>query len=427
MATHDDFNFTSRSDGGPQYFESAWSSFMNTYNIGGTEPGSNNNRTYSWSIRFNNYGKQIFDTAVDDSGDVFLNGTFQFSMGGYNGQSSRTTPGFITPGVYTISATSNNTGSGPYGVALDWTGFVPPAGPSIQTFQANPNPQTSPTNGTPSYSTTLSWNITNSDNAPWSAGYQGTITSSAGESWTLSSFSGSLNITNLPQSVVGTNSPATRSYTLTTSLSTRSGSTVSEVITVSAYNDNTPNNFTVPSTTTIGTSLNSLEASTQYIVYVGQITGIDMSTAVVCNTSGLQASTNQSNWSNAIYITNNQGLYLRFTSQPFNTDPSGLTNPRTYSFSVGTLSKTFTATTRAPDVNETFDFGDNATVAYPYPDIDIISNTPTQYIESPTTLTVDDIEIPVEIKVDQPNAEIRIKAFGNSTFGSWTNVREKFP
>ena len=147
-----DFSWTSRSNGGPQYNEGAWSSFMNTYNVGGTDgPTFGIERTYSWTITFNNYGRQKFWTAVDDSGSVYINGSYQFNMGGFNGQTSRTTPGYFAPGTYTISATSRNSGAGPWGIALDWYGYDPPI-PSINSFTANPNPIIQ------GQCTTLSWN-----------------------------------------------------------------------------------------------------------------------------------------------------------------------------------------------------------------------------------------------------------------------------
>lgn len=290
--------------------------------------------------------------------------------------------------------------------------FVPI--PTINSFTASPNPQTS-TGGTPIYTTVLTWTTTNG------SGGSATITSNAGETWNVSSLGGNLNITNLPQSTTGTLSPATRTYTLT--VANELNESVTSNITVSAYNDNTPNTPTIPTTTTTGVSLNSLEPNTSYQIVLNNITGIDMQTLVTAISAGLDTSTNASSWSSSLLITNNQSVYFRFTSQAFNTDPSGLTNSRTYSFSIGSYTGSFTATTRAPDVNETFDFGDNAG-NFPYPDIDQISNTPTQYLNSPTTVTIDDTEIPIEIKTNDSNAEIRIKPLGAQTFGSWQSTRQ---
>jgi hypothetical protein len=296
--------------------------------------------------------------------------------------------------------------------------FVPI--PTINSFVASPSTQSSGSNGTPAYDTILSWTTTNGSNGSAS------ITSSAGETFTVSSLGGTLNITNLPQSTAGSTSPATRTYTLT--VKNELNESVTSTITVSAYNDNVPNDFTLPATTTIGTSLSSLEPNIEYKVLSPGISGIDMITAVSSLSAGLDLSLDGASWASTVFITNNQAFYLRFTSQPFNTDPSGLTNPITYNYKVGTLSKSFTATTRAPDVGEFFDFG-NATTNYPYPDIDQVANTPSQYIQSPTVYTVGDsgkppdAEIPVEIKVSDPNAQIRITPAGSIIPGSWQTPR----
>jgi len=363
--------------------------------------------SYGWSSPSNSVSQTIqirnpSGTAVASNSGSGTSGTFTVTATNLNPSLSYSIWGSASSYLGATFAIVQGYGT------ISYTGLNPAV---INTFIASPNPQNSIINGVPAYNTTLSWTTTDATTL--------TLTSSASESWDVSGTSNK-NITNLPQSVVGTNSPATRSYTLTASNAAGSNT---NTITVESRNDNSPTGLSIPSTTIGGVSLNSLEPSTQYTIYLGAAGGIDMSTLVNCTTSGLEASSNQSSWSNIIYVTNTQGVYLRFTSQPFNTDPSGLTNSKSYSFSVGTYSNTFTAITRAPNVNEIFDFGDSI-ANYPNPDIDVIANTPTTYIQSPTTLVVDNVEVPVEIKVGQADAEIRIKTQGNSTFGSWQSARQ---
>lgn len=223
------------------------------------------------------------------------------------------------------------------------------------------------------------------------------------------------------QSVAGSTSPASKTYTLT-ACSSGTGyplTCVSESITVYVYNDNTPNSFSI-------SSLNNLEPNTQYTTSVGPITGIDVATTVT-GSSGLDFSVNGSNWSSTLSITNNTSFFVRTTSLSFNTDPNGLVNNKTCYVDVGTIRRYFDVQTRAPNVQEIFDYGDT-TNAYPYPDIDAISNTPIQYLVSPTTLTVDNIELSnpygVEMKSDQPETQVSIKTFGSSTFGAWKYLRQ---
>ena len=401
-----DFSWTSRSTGGPQHNDPAWSSFMNTYNIGGTEPNVyNTTRQYNWTITFNNYGRQKFWTAVDDYGDVRINGQYQFNMGGFGGQSSRTTPGYFAPGTYTISAISVNSGAGPYGVALDWYGFDPPPPPTINSFSASPNPQNSG-NGIPQYSTTLSWNSSGLGST------SATITSSAGETFNVSS-SGSLNINNLPQSNANGTSPATRSYTLT--VSNNGGSTTSN-ITVSSRNDNTPTN-------TWTTSFINLEPNTQTTVNIGTLSGVDMPTTISTTGDGNFVGLNNS-FGGSVNFSNGQTVQLRTTTLPFNTDMTGVSSTDTFG---NTNTKVVTVTTpsgnvlvsfqtRAPRVKEDFDYDDNLNT-FPYEDIDLVTNNPLEFSVS-AKIDVDDIEIAQEIKTNDPDVQVSINS------GEWQNIRE---
>jgi len=144
-----DVNWSSRVGGGPKSYDPYWSGFMNTYNVGGY--GGDFQKTFSWTITFQTYGRQKFDTAVDDYGSVYINGVYQFDMGGYGGQTSRTTPGYFSPGTYTITATSFNSGGGPWGIALKWTGIALVPAPTILEFYTN-NPEI-----TVGENSTLSW------------------------------------------------------------------------------------------------------------------------------------------------------------------------------------------------------------------------------------------------------------------------------
>lgn len=288
--------------------------------------------------------------------------------------------------------------------------FVPV--PVINTFTASPNPQNS-SGGSPLYTTTLTWTTTNG------SGGSATITSGSGETWNVSSLGGNLNITNLPQSTTGTTSPATRTYTLT--VKNEINESVTSTITVSAYNDNVCNDYTVES------QLNK-EPNTTYQWTVGPISGIDMPTYVQAS-SGCELSLTATSWSNNIFITNNQSFFVRSTTLAFNTDPNGLVNTKNLYIDIGPVRRYFDVQTRAPNINEIFDYGDSTTV-FPYPDIDQISNSPTPYITSPTTLTVDNVELATpegtEMVSNNSETQVRIKTFGNSSFGSWVYLRQGF-
>lgn len=333
----------------------------------------------------------------------------QTAQGGGGGGSG------YNPSAATITGDSFHSGNG-Y-ITLSYTDVQP----ELTSFSYTPIPQTSGLVGTPDNTVTLNWTVKDASLVQIYSG--ATLVSST--SYGLGTNSGFVLVNTGLQSVAsntgGVNTPATKNYTLVASYGSV---TVSSTITVQVYNDNTPSSVPISSTTTTSVSLNNLAANTQYIVEVGPVRGIDMKTLVTCNTTGLQASlTGGGGWSNSIVIDPNSIFYLRFFSLTFNTDPSGLTNPRTLSFDVGTsTNNTFVATTRAPDVQETnFEFA-NSVNNLPNPDIDQLSGGTNQYIVSPTTVIVNDVEIDVPVKVDKPDAQVRITSGG--VVGQWIDAQQ---
>ena len=272
---------------------------------------------------------------------------------------------------------------------------------SIGDFYATPNPVQSSI--TQSYSTTLNFSFSNATAA--------TITSSTGESWNVLNTS-SLTINNLPQSSVGSNSPATRSYTL--SVSNPQSSTTSD-LTVSVYNDNSPSNSWT-------TSFSNLNPNTTVDLTLGTIQGIDMPISASTSASNTLFGVGGS-FGNPLTVNNGNTLVLRTTTLPYNTDVSGVTgiygktNSKTVGVTVGSVSFNVTVTTKAPRISEDFDFG-NVNNQYPFEDIDLISNTPTEYLAT-GQIPINDVEIPVEFKSDNPNLQINVNGTG------WKDVRQK--
>ncbi len=333
-----------------------------------------------------------------DRGTQGSDGNFG-STGGSGGQSK------YNPSIATIVSGSNGTNFGNGSITLTYEVVTP----VINSFTATPNPQTSGSDGIPNFNTSLSWSTTDAQTVTINQGI-GSVSADGGTT-----------VTNLPQSTAGSNSPATRTYTLTACAGTVC---VTRNLTVSVTNDNTPNSYTVP-------NQNNVEPSATITTQVGPITGIDMVTSVTGG-PGVSVSNNNVNFSSSTTIQNNGIFYVRVTSLPFNTDPNGLTNTGTYSVTVGTIQRFFTVTTRAPDVNETFNYS-NKSDYVPFPDIDTIPdpdadprNQSNQYITS-ETLLIDDVELGtpngVEIKSSDPNVQIRVKRFGQSTFSSWQDIR----
>jgi hypothetical protein len=391
-----------------------WSAQMNSLNIGGSDSGSGASRTYSWSITFQSFGKQQFRTAVDDTGSISIDGVFQFNSGGFGGWTLRETPTNFAPGTYTISMSSVNSGGGPWGMAADWVGVSTPSPPSITSFYADPNPQNSSVSGSPLYSTTLYWS-SNSTTPITSA----KITSNVDNISLPNSASGNTSITNLPQSS-NNNTPATRTYTLELC---NIGGCDTEPLIVNARNDNTPSN----TWTTLHENIEPNESNATKSI--GTLSGVDMVVKVETTDSAVEfSSSNNSGFNNPQYFTNGQTIYLRTTGAPYNTDISNLPvgsefgkfNNKVIPVTVGSLDAfNVTFQTKKPKIREDFDFG-NVTGNYPYEDIDLIVNDPQlEFYVQTSTVTINDVDIPVEIRSDNPNTQVLIN---NSN--TWKNIRE---
>jgi len=291
--------------------------------------------------------------------------------------------------------------------------------PTIDVFSASPNPITS-SNGVPSSSTIISWSYTSEDGSGNSVATTFTIQSGV-TSYSVSGSSGTLVVNDVGQSEAGVTSPRTRDYTMTV---TNAAGTASQTITVSALNDNTPTSITPGTTASPGTlNITSLEPNVVYYTRV-DFTGVDMNT-FANGSAGVRVSADAITWDTNVLIPTTQSFfYVEYTSPPFNSDrtPSGQnqagqtlgqTNTQTINFSFGTQSSSFNVTTRAPILEETFNF-DGLPLspdAYPNPDIDTTFNPSDAYIIT-NTANMNDIEVSSEIKTDNPDVQVSINTGG---------------
>jgi hypothetical protein len=273
--------------------------------------------------------------------------------------------------------------------------------PEIISFSANPNPQTN-SNGTPTSDTILTWATFGAETL--------SINQGVGD---LSTNSGNTGVISVGvQSIVGSLSPAQKTYTLT---ATNTAGSVTQDVTVSIFNDNTPS-------TSWNTIFSNLEPSTEYEFSLGQLQGVDMNTiGTVTGDGNFLGTSFGGSFSSSINFVPGSNVVLKFTTLPFNTDISGetgiygKTNTKIIPVTIGTQSFNVTVRTRPPIIAEDFNYFNN-TGQYPYEDIDLITNNPSQYSLT-NVVTTDNIDIPVEIKTDNPNVQVNINGTG------WTNVR----
>lgn len=281
--------------------------------------------------------------------------------------------------------------------------LLPPL--TISTFVANPNPQNSST-GVPQYSVTLNWTIQGG-----SGSYISTVTNLS-TNQVYNNVTSGLNISNLPQSVVGSNSPASVQFKL---LINDGYDTKEQTITVQVRNDNTPSNSWTQ-------TFSNLEPNTEYNLVLGQLQGVDMPTIGTTSGSGNFMGNASGTFAQSLTYNVNDQVRIKFTSLPFNTSLSGVpnnaiygnTNTKTIPVTIGTQSFNVTVTTRAPRIAEDFNLANNANLI-PFPDIDVIPGAPNDYAVS-EVMTVDDVEISSEIKTSDGNLQVNINGSG------WQNV-----
>ena len=325
--------------------------------------------------------------------------------------------------LYTFEA------NGPEGIATDAVQIIVATPPVIDEFSATPNPQDSAA-GFPLSTTTIAWRVTSEYDVTVEL-YEDSV-APGNLIGTFNTLAGDVpDVDTGLQSDFAVNSPAQRTYILVV---TNIGGTVTSNLVVNVFNDNTPDDYFVPSLTDV--EPNTLYSIKPLSVSTGStVDGLDMNYFY----SG-GPGTEISNDGGATWTTGSllcivgleDGLRVRVTSEPFNPNFPGQTNTSpNYSVTIGTLTRTFNITTRAPDDEETFNIP-NFDDYVPFPDIDTIididpsrPNQSTPYIETtPAPLDIDDIEIDVPIRTDNPDVQVRIKKSGSTLFGPWQDITE---
>lgn len=214
-------------------------------------------------------------------------------------------------------------------------------------------------------------------------------------------------------------------------------------------NDTDPTPLSVPNQAQIASgplagqisSLLELEPNQTYQMNVGSAAGIDAPTGFRSDSGGLSISRGSGFTTGNLTVTNGNPLRVRWNTGGFNTDktvsgfngdgapvgqynpPTG-TNSHTFSIGSGTANDvyTFQYRVRRPVIGEVIDL-ELSTTVFPNPDIDTVTPNPntTTFIETgpANALPLDDIEIPVDVKADDPDVQIRINGSG-----SWLDVQE---
>ena len=223
-------------------------------------------------------------------------------------------------------------------------------------------------------------------------------------------------------SVENGNSPIDAEITLTAVAGT---SSTTDTLTIPITNDNVPSNSFTTVFPQIGNGYDKASEETELL---GVLAGVDMPTIVSCPANAVFFANGNNGgttgFSNPQTFSNGDSIYMKAFSANFNPDTTGetgefgKTNTVTYSVTVGGLAPfDVVYTTRAPRIRETFDY-DGEAGELPFEEIDLPIDDSAEEFALTQILNMDDIEVDMEIKSDDPNVQIKINN------QDWQNIQE---
>lgn len=386
----------------PPQYSPTWGTFM-------FDNAVQDQGIYEYDIRFLEQGIQVFGTAADFDAQFYIDGEYLGDFGPANDNERLfTTKYYDAFTVHRLTFVRTDDGVKPSALAARWIRSEYSA-VNITDFSAAPRVLSNTAN------TILNWSVSNARKIEIDQNI-GDVTGKTQQS-----------IDTKLQSVVGVNSPASKIYTLTAY-----GNAPSDIETatveVLVFNDRTPNNIEIP-------NFYNREPNEIITYTLPTISGIDAPITVSGDDYVLVSSGVSQSYTKSVTVQNNATVNIKFPAPDFNQDPLTLDNTIEYYINVGTIRKYFTVTTRAPNDNEIFDFGD-VTNSVPYPAPLGNDENPPQYLVSPDTVepTAEEWQVElqypnnvtlqsgVEVKTTyNDQTQVRIKPFGGS-WGSWVNT-----
>lgn len=367
---------------------------------------------YEFDIRFLEQGIQVFGTAADDDCQFYIDGEYLGDFGPLNdNERIFTTKYYDALSVHRLTFVRTDIGIKPTAIAARWIRSEYNE-VEIVDFDAAPRILTNTT------TTNLTWTINNARKIE--------IDQNVGDVTNLTQ----IQVNTRLQSVVGTNSPASKIYTVT-AYGNAPSDIQTDIVEVLVFNDKTPDNIEIP-------NFYNREPNEIITYNLPAISGIDAPITVSGDDFVLVTSGTSESFTRSITVRNNDVVRIKFPTPDFNQDPETLDNSVEYYVDIGTIRKYFTVTTRAAEDREIFDFGDiSQEIPFPRPPGNDPSDGPsTEFLVSPDTVepTADQWEIElqnpnlvtfksgVEVKTTyNDKAQVRIKPFGGS-WGSWVNT-----
>lgn len=381
-----------------------FSTFLRDYGI-------DDGGTYTFDIKFSNSGKQKFKTSADGDAYFYIDGVYEFTLSSESTAPITTTNRLYEKDkVYRITIVANNTDRGPSAVAAQWTGYEY-AYVTINLFESNnftePGGSLVPTS-----KINLSWDIENAK--------QILIDNNVGDVTTVSS---KLVETYL-QSTFPSNSPATKSYTIT-AIGYVPTDIQTQTISVEVRNDNEFEYFQqgeskfyeIP-------SFLDIDGDEEETRLLGNIFGIDMQTSISSPNGDFTISiqNDPSFFSTSTTVNPGDQIYIKFSPPSFSTNEFGEPNIKQYVIDIGPIRKTFNVGRRDPSIRAVDFNAVDAIDAFPNPDIDTEDDiTPTEYLI--TTIPSTETETIELVTPNGPQVRTNIKSFSEGHITSPVEVR----
>lgn len=381
-----------------------WSQFLLDYGIAG-------NRTYTYDVIFSNSGKQKFKTSANGVAYFYIDGVYEFTLSSQSTAPTTTTNRLYEKDkIYRIEIIANDTDRGNVGVAAQWVGyeyeyvninsftyttFVETGGSRIPTSKVN-----------------LSWDIENAK--------QIIIDNNVGDVTTVSSKL----IETYLQSTYPSNSPATKTYTIT-AIGYVPTDIKTDTVEVSIKNDNEFEYFEQGNSKFYEIpSFLDIDSDEDQVRFLGSIYGIDMPTSITAINGDFTISiaNDPAFFSTSTTVNPGDSVYIKFSPPPFSTNEFGEPNIKQYVIDIGPIRKTFNVGRKNPSIRAVdFDAVD-AIDAFPYPDIDTEDDiTPTEYLI--TTIPNTETQTIELVTPNGPQIRTNIKSFSEGHITSPVKVR----
>ena len=225
------------------------------------------------------------------------------------------------------------------------------------------------------------------------------------------------------QSKYPENSPATKTYTIT-AVGYVPTDVQTDTLTVSIKNDNEFEYFEqgdskfyeIP-------SFLDIDSDDEEVRLLGNIYGIDMKTNISSPNGDftIAIQNDPASFSTSTTVDPGDQIYIKFSAPPYSEDEFGEPNITQFTIDIGPIRKKFNVGRRRPSVRAVDFDAPDVTETFPYPDIDTVEGSPTEYLV--TSISSADTETIELITPNGPQVRTNIKEYSEGHIISPVEVR----